>query len=92
MAGCFLFNRNGRRKTFDEIHIGLVHALQELPGVCRKRFHIPALPFGIKGVKGKGRFPGSRQTGDNHKFIARQLDIDIFQIMLSGTLYDNTFR
>lgn len=48
-----LFQGNGRGKAFYFFNIRLVHLRQELPGVCRKRFHIAALAFGINNVKGK---------------------------------------
>ena len=53
MAGGFLFDRNGGRQAFDQIYIGLVHELQELPRVGRQRLDIAALPFSVQGVKRK---------------------------------------
>ena len=52
----FLLDRDRRRQAFDHVHIGLVHALQELPGVGAQAFHIAALAFGVQGVKGQRRF------------------------------------
>ena len=51
--GGLLFNGNGWGQTVDMVHIGLVHQLQELPGVGGKALHIAALPFGIDGIEGE---------------------------------------
>ena len=49
-----LLDGDGRRNAFDAIHARLVHAIEELARIGRKRLDIPALPLGKKRVKGKG--------------------------------------
>ena len=46
-GGNTLLNGDGRANAADEIHIGLFHAPQKLPGVTRQALHVPALPFGV---------------------------------------------
>ena len=60
VAGGFLLDGNGGRQAFDQIHIGLVHALQKLPRIGREAFHIAALAFGIQRVKGQTGFARTR--------------------------------
>ena len=51
VRGRFLFNRNRRRQTFDQIHIRFFHQLQELARIGRQGFHIAALTFCIQRIK-----------------------------------------
>src|SRR5208283_4065561 len=55
--GVFLADGDGRGDAGDLVHIGLFHALQELPGVGGEGFDVAALAFGIDGVKGQGDLP-----------------------------------
>ncbi len=83
LRGGLLLDGNGRGQALDQIDIGLAHQFQELAGVGRQRFDIAALAFGIDGVEGQGRFARSRQAGDHHQLVARNVDIDILEIMLA---------
>ena len=85
MAGGFLLDGNGGGETFDQVDIGLVHALQKLPRIGRQTFHIAALSFGIQGVKGQTGFSRARQTGNDHQLVARYINIDVFQVMGAST-------
>ena len=60
-GGGLLVDGDGRGKPFDIVHIRLFHLPQKLPGIRGKRLHIPALPFGIDGIKGQGALA---RTGD----------------------------
>ncbi len=53
-AGCLLVDGDGRRQTFDLIHVRLVHLAQELPGIGRKRLDVAALAFGEDGIERQG--------------------------------------
>ncbi len=67
----FLFDRNRRRQTFDQVDIRFLHQLQELPGVGRQRFNIAPLTFRIQRIKCQRRFAGAGQAGDHDQFVAR---------------------
>ena len=43
------------------------------------------MPLGIDGVKGERRFARPRQPRENHEFVARDGDIDIFEIVDAHT-------
>ena len=73
-----LVNRDRRRKTVNGIHIRFVHLTQKLPGIGRETFHIPALAFGIDGIKGKAGFSGTGETRKYHQFIPGNGKIHIF--------------
>ena len=53
-----LFDGDGRGEPLDQVHVRLVHELQELPGVGGKAFHVAPLPFGVDGVEGEGTLAG----------------------------------
>ena len=53
-AGNLLLYGYGWWNALDVVTFGLVHTPQELAGICRETFNIPALSLGIKRIKGKG--------------------------------------
>ena len=81
VAGGFLLNADGGRQALDQIHIRLVQAPQELARIRRQTLHITALPFGIQSVKRQTRFARTRQARDHHQLVARNIQIDVFQIV-----------
>ena len=80
----FLVDGNRRRKSFDLIHIRLLHLSEELSCIRRQRLHISSLSLGINGIKGKTGLSGSGKSGQNHQLVSRNGDIDVLQIMLPG--------
>ena len=84
MAGGFLLNGNGRRQAFNQIDIGFVHALQKLPRIGRQTFHIAALTFCVQRVKRQTGLARPRQTRDDHQLVARDVDVNVFQIVGAG--------
>ena len=70
------------RDAFDRIHLRLVHALEELPRVRRKRLHIPPLAFRVDRIKGQRRLPAAARSRDDIQFPQRQVEVDALQIVL----------
>ena len=54
-ASGLLFDRDGWRQPVDQIDVGLLHLLEELPRVGRQRFDIAPLSFGVDSVEGQRR-------------------------------------
>ena len=73
------------RAGLDHIHIGLVHQLQELPGVGGQALHIAPLPFGVQGVKRQAGFARTAQAGNHHQLVARNVDVDVLEVVSAGT-------
>ena len=48
-----LLDGDGRRDSLDAIHLGLIHPVEELPGVGGERLDVPPLALGEQGVKGQ---------------------------------------
>ena len=81
----FLLDGNRRAQALDVIHIGLLHHRQELPRVRRQRFDIAPLAFRIDRVERERRLAGAGQSRDHDQAVARQIDVDVLQIVRAGT-------
>ena len=81
--GGFLFDGNGRTEARDMIDIGLLHHVEKLPRIGAERFHIAPLPLGIDRIEGQRRFARPRQAGNHHQPVARNVHIDILEVMFA---------
>ena len=61
-AGRLLLDGNRRRQPLDQVDVGLLHLLEELPGVGGERLHVAPLPFRVDGVEGEGGLTGAREA------------------------------
>ena len=80
LTGVRLLDRDGRRNAADRIHLRLVHALEKLPRVGRKRLHIPPLALRIDGVESERRLPAPARPGDHVQLAQRQIEIEPLQL------------
>ena len=92
VAGRLLLDRNCWREAFDQIDVGLVHHLQELPGVGRERLDVAALAFGVERVEGERRLARTRETGDHDQAVARQVEVDVFQVVRARAAYPDVLK
>ena len=76
-----LFNGDGGGETRDAFHVGLVESTHELPRIRTQALHISALAFSIQGVERQGRLTRTREAGDDHQFVLRDLQTDAFQVV-----------
>src|SRR5690606_36916276 len=70
---------------------GLLHHAEELPGVGGERLDVAALPFRVDRVEGQRRLAGPRQPRDHDEAVARDLDIDILEVVLAGAADNQRF-
>ena len=63
------------------IHIGLVHDGEELARVGGERFDVAPLPLGVDGVESERGFTAAGEAGDDDEAVARQVEIDVFQVV-----------
>ncbi len=82
-AGGLLLDGDGRRQPVDLVDVGLLHHLQELPRIGGERFHVAALALGVDGVEGERGFSRARQPGHDDEAVARQVEVDVLEIMLA---------
>ncbi len=77
----FLLDRDGRTDALDEIDIRLVHSFQELTGIGRQAFDVPALSFRIDGIECQARLAGAAHTRHDNELVPWELDVDILEVM-----------
>ena len=76
-----LLDGDGGREACDALNIGLVETAHELPCIRTQALHIAALSFSIQGVERQGRLARSRQAGDDHQLVLRNLQTNAFQVV-----------
>ena len=69
--------------------IGLGGRLHELARVGVERFEITPLALSEDDVEGQCRFARTRNAGHHGKLIARDFDVDVFQIVFAGVVHAN---
>jgi hypothetical protein len=82
-AGAALLDGNGRGEAFDKVHVRLLHLVEELPGVGGERFDVLALALGVNGVEGQRRLARAAQAGDDHQLVARDVQREVLEVMLT---------
>jgi hypothetical protein len=87
-----LVDRYRRRQTFDEVDVGLVHLTEELAGIGRQRLDVTPLPLGVDRVEGERRLARSRDAREHDERVARQLEVNVAQIVLAGPADDERIR
>jgi hypothetical protein len=90
--GRLLLDRDRRRQPLDRIDVRLLHLLEELARVGRKRFDVTALALCINRVEGERGLARARKPGDNDQAIAWNLKVDILEIVLARALDDYSIR
>ena len=65
------------------VDVRLFHQFEELAGIGRQALDIAALALGIDRVEGEGGFARAAQPGDDRQRVARDLDIDVPEIVLA---------
>ena len=81
--GRLLFDGDRRRQALDMVDVRLFHQLEELAGIGRQALDIAALALGIDRIEGERGFARAAQPGDDRQRVARDLDVDVLQIVLA---------
>src|SRR5438105_3888277 len=68
------------------IDLRLLHLAEKLAGVTGQRLQIPALALGVDRIQGERGFTAAAGAAAYSHLLARQLDGDVFQIVLLGAL------
>ena len=74
------------------VAVGLLHLLEELPGVGRERLDVAPLPLGVERVEGERRLARAGEAGDDDEPLARDVDVDVLEIVLAGAADDDAAR
>ena len=81
VRGALLLDGDRRRQALDAVHVGFLHARQELPGVGRQGFHVAPLALGEQGVEGQRGLAGARQAGEHRQAVARQVEAEVGEVV-----------
>ena len=82
-AGALLDGHRGRDAE-DGIHLGPRRRLHELTGIGVERFQIAPLPLAEEDVEGQRGLARSGHPGDHRKALARDVHIDVLEVVLAG--------
>ena len=82
-----LLQRHRGRQPVDRVHLGHGHLMEQPPGVGRDRLEIPPLRLGVERAEGQRRFARAGDAGEDHQGVARNLDVDVLEIVLPGPAY-----
>jgi len=78
-----LFNRNRRRNTVNRVNVRRACGLHHGSSKGVERFQISALTFVEDQIKGQGGFTGTRDACDDGELVARDLERQVLQIVLT---------
>ncbi len=84
-----LVDGDGRREALDLVHVRLLQLPQKLPGIGGEGFHVAPLPLGVEGVEGQAGLAGAGDTRDDDELVARNLDVDVLEVVLARAADDD---
>ena len=88
-SGGLLLDGDGRREPVDQVDIRLLHLLEELAGVRGQRLDVAPLAFGVDRVEGERRLARAGQPGNHDQLVARQIDVDVLEVVDARAAYRN---
>ena len=74
----------------DRIDFGSRRRLHELTRIGIERFEIATLSLVEQDVERERGFAGARNSGDHREAVARDLDVDVLQVVLARPAHDDT--
>ena len=78
-----LVDRDRGRQALDEVDVGLVHLPEELARVAAQALDVAALALGVDRVEREAALAAARQSGDDDEPVARQVDVDVAQVVFA---------
>ena len=79
-----LLDGDGGGDAVDGVHLGFVHALEELARVGGEGLDVTALAFGVDGVEGEGGFAGTAGAGDDAELAEGEVEVEAAEVVLVG--------
>ena len=87
--GVALAKRDGGRDAVDSVNLRLVHPIEKLPDIRRKRLDITPLPLSEEGVKCERTFAGTAQAGEDDQPALGQVEIEILEVIVADATQPN---
>ena len=86
-----LVDGDGRREAVDGVEVGFVHLPEELAGIAGERLDVAALALGVDGVERERGLARAGKARDDHELVARDVDVDVLQVVLARAANDDGF-
>ena len=83
LGGGFLIDRNGGGEALNVVEIRLLHLPEELTRIGGERLDIAPLAFRVDGVERKRGLSGAGQSREYDQLVARDVQINVFEVVLS---------
>lgn len=83
--GVLLLDGDGGWNAVNAVDLGLIHAVEKLADVGREGLDVAALAFGVEGVESEGGFSAAGGAGDDGELADGDVEVDPFEVMLTGT-------
>ena len=87
-----LLDRHRGRDAEDRVHVRPGRGLHELAGVGVQRFEVAALALGKDDVECERRLARARHSGDHGEPAARDLDVDVLEVVFTGIVNADVVR
>ena len=87
----FLFDGNGRTEPMNTVDPGTRHLTQKLSRIRRQTLHVAPLTFRVQRIHRQRRLAAATGPAKDTHFTARNIQIDLLQIVLSGPIDVNPF-
>ena len=87
VGGGLLVDGDRGREAVDVVDVGLLHEAKELAGVSGEGLDVAALAFCVDGVEGEGGLARAGEPRDHDELVARDLDVDVLEVVLAGTAH-----
>ena len=71
------------------VDIRLFHEAEELAGVSGEGLDVAALALGVDGVESEGGLARAGEARDHDELVARDVDVDVLEVVLSGAAHGN---
>ncbi len=84
-VGRLLVDGDRGAQPLDEVDVGPVDLPEELARVRGERLDVAPLTLGEDRVEGERGLAGAREPGEDHHRIARDLDVDVAEVVHAGT-------
>ncbi len=83
-AGAALLDGDGRGQALDEIHVRLLHLVEELPRVGGQALDVAALALGVERVEGERGLSRAAEPRDHDELLTRDFQRQVLQVVLAG--------
>ena len=82
-VGGFLLDGDDGAETVDAVDIGTLDVADKVTCVGREGLHVAPLAFGMDGVESQTGFAAAAKACENHKLVARNVDVDVLQVVFA---------